>query len=63
VPLGFSPLRTGEPVEEVSDVLSHFDSIGTKMLKLEEVIGSQLEVEGCALAKAVVECVLTCFWS
>jgi hypothetical protein len=63
VPLVFNPLRTGEPVEEVSDVLSRFDSVGAKMLKLEEVIGGQLEAEGCALAKAVVEYVLTCFQS
>jgi hypothetical protein len=33
------------------------------MLKLEDVSGGQLEAEGRALAKAVVEYVLTYFWS
>jgi hypothetical protein len=63
VPPGFSPLRAEDPVEEVSTALLLLDSIGTKMLKLEEVDGGQLEAEGRALAKAVVEYVLTCIWS
>jgi hypothetical protein len=37
------------------------DSVGAKILKLEEVIGGQLEAEGHTLAKAVAEHVLTCF--
>jgi hypothetical protein len=63
VPLGFSPLHAGDPVEDVSAALPLLDSIGAKMLKLEEVSGGQLEAEGRALAKAVVEYVLTYFWS
>jgi hypothetical protein len=63
VPLGFSPHRTGDPVEEVSTALPLLDSAGAKMLKLEEVIGGQLEAEGYALAEAMAEHVLTCFWS
>jgi hypothetical protein len=63
VPLGFSPLRTRDPVEEVSTVLPLLDSTGAKMLKLEEVIGGQLEAEGRTLAKEVVEHVLTYFRS
>jgi hypothetical protein len=39
------------------------DSAGAKMLKLEEVIGKQLEAERHALADKVAEQVLTCFWS
>jgi hypothetical protein len=50
-------------VEEVSAALPLLDSVGAKMLKLEEIIGGQLEVEGRALAKAVAEYVLTCFRS
>jgi hypothetical protein len=61
VPFSFSPLRVEDPVEEVSVALPLLDSIGAKMSKLEEVIGGQLEVEGRALAEAVVEHVLTCF--
>jgi hypothetical protein len=50
-------------VEEVSAALLLLGFVGTKMLKLEEVAGGQLEVEGCAMAKEVVEHVLTCFRS
>jgi hypothetical protein len=39
VPLDFSPLRTEDPVEEVSAALPYLDSVRAKMLKLEEVIG------------------------
>jgi hypothetical protein len=63
VPLGFSPLHGGDPVEEVSAVLLLLDSAGAKMLKLEEVDGGQLEAEGHALVKVLVEYVLTCFRS
>jgi hypothetical protein len=61
--LGFSPLRTEDVVEEVNVALSLLDSVGAKMLKLEEVVDSQLEAEGRALVEAVAEHVLTCFWS
>jgi hypothetical protein len=63
VPLGFSPLRSGEPVQEVSTALLLLDSVGAKMLKLEEVICDQLEAEGHVLAEKVVEHVLMCFRS
>jgi hypothetical protein len=56
MPLGFSPLRARDPMV-VSAVLPLLDSTGAKMLKLEEVIGVQLEAEGRTLA----EYVLTCF--
>jgi hypothetical protein len=42
VPLGFSPLRSRESVQEVSTTLPLLDSTGAKMLKLEEVICDQL---------------------
>jgi hypothetical protein len=61
VSLGFSPLRVGDPVEEVSIMLPLLGFVGIEMLKLEEVISGQLEDAGHALAKAVVEYVLTCF--
>jgi hypothetical protein len=50
-------------MEEVSAALPFLDSAGPKMLKLEEVIGSQLEAEGYAMVEAVVEYALTCFRS
>jgi hypothetical protein len=63
VPLSFSPLCSREPVLEVGSALPLLDSIGVKMLKLEEVICDQLEAEGHVLVELVVEHVLTCFWS
>jgi hypothetical protein len=36
--LSFSPLHSGEPVQEVSTVLPMLDSVGSKMRKLREVI-------------------------
>jgi hypothetical protein len=59
MPLGFSPLRFGEPVQEVSTVLPMLEFAGAKMQSLEEVVGEQLEAEGPVLA----EYTLTCFWS
>jgi hypothetical protein len=50
-PLSFSPVRSGEPVEEVSHVLPVLDSMGAKMLMLEEIV----------LVEKVAEHVLTCF--
>jgi hypothetical protein len=61
--LGFSPLHTGDPVEEVSAALPLLGSAWAKMLKLEDVTGGQLEAKGHALAEAVAEYVLTCFRS
>jgi hypothetical protein len=63
VPLGFSPLHARDPVEEVTTMLPLLDSTGAKMVKLEEVSGNQLDVEGHTLARAVAEYVLTCFQS
>jgi hypothetical protein len=44
-------------------MLPLLDTAGAKMLKLEEVIGDQLELEGRALSEMVVKHVLTCFHS
>jgi hypothetical protein len=63
VPLIFSPIRSGGPAQEMSQVLPTLDSAGAKILTLEEVIGDQLEVEGRVLAEKVAEHVLTCFRS
>jgi hypothetical protein len=46
VPFGFSPLRSGVPVQEVNAELLLLDSNGVKMSELEDVVGSQLEAEG-----------------
>jgi hypothetical protein len=62
-PLGFSPIRSREPTHEVRNVLLVLESIGAKMLTLEEVIREQLEAEGCVMEEKVVEHMLTCFRS
>jgi hypothetical protein len=54
------PPHLGDPVEEVSAILSLLDSVRAKMLKLEEVIDGQLKVEGSTLANGMAEYVLTC---
>jgi hypothetical protein len=46
---------------EASVVLPLLDSVGRKISQLEEVVGSCLEAEGCALAYAVADHVLMCF--
>jgi hypothetical protein len=61
--LGFRPLHSGEPVQEVTTMLPWLDSIWVKMLKLEEVVCHQLEAKGHILVEKVVEHVLTCFQS
>jgi hypothetical protein len=59
VPLSFSPIRSEALAREVSNVLLVLESVGTKMLRLEEVVSDQLEAEGNVL----VENVLTFFQS
>jgi hypothetical protein len=61
VPFGFSPLRSGVPMQEVNVELLLLDSAGAKMSELEDVVTSRLEVEGRILVEAVVEHVLLCF--
>jgi hypothetical protein len=63
VPLGFNPLHSEVPTEEVDDVLPLLDKAGAKLFQLEEVIDSRLEEEGPALAEVVAEHVLLCFYS
>jgi hypothetical protein len=60
---GFSPIRGGDATPEVGVVLPLLDSAGRKISQLEEVVDSCLEEEGRALAQAVADHVLMCFWS
>jgi hypothetical protein len=60
---GFSPIRGGDATPEVGVVLPLLDSAGRKISQLEEVVDSYLEEEGRALAQAVADHVLMCFWS
>jgi hypothetical protein len=61
-PLGFSPFRSKELVQEVCNVLPMMDSVGAKMLMLEEVVSEQLEAGGLVLAEKVAEHMLMYFW-
>jgi hypothetical protein len=63
VPLGFSPIRSGEQAQEVSNVLPMLEYVGAKLLKLEEVVSDQLEPKGHVLTEKVEEHVLMCSWS
>jgi hypothetical protein len=63
VPLSFSPIRSAERAQEVSNVLPMLESVGAKLLKLEEVVSDQLEPKGHVLAEKVEEHVLMCSWS
>jgi hypothetical protein len=60
---GFSPIRGGNTTPEAGVVLPLLDSAERKISLLEEAIGSRLEDEGRALAHAVANHVLMCFWS
>jgi hypothetical protein len=63
VPLGFSPLRSGLPTQEVDAMPLILDFTGVKMSQLKDVDGGQLEAEGRILAEVVSEHVLMCFCS
>jgi hypothetical protein len=63
VPFSFSPIRSEELAREVSSVLPALESVGAKMLRLEEVIIDQLEAVGHVLVEKVAEHMLTCFRS
>jgi hypothetical protein len=63
VPLGFSPVCTRFPAQEVGAVLLLLDLAGAKISRLEEAFGDQLEAEGRILAQEVAEHVVLCFHS
>jgi hypothetical protein len=59
----FSPIRGGNAAPEAGVVLPLLDSAGRKISQLEEAVDSHLEEECRALAQAVADHVLMCFWS
>jgi hypothetical protein len=63
VPLGFGPLHSGIPAQEVDVMLPLLDSAEVMMSYLEDIIGGRLEVKGCILAEVVAEHMLMCFRS
>jgi hypothetical protein len=63
VPLGMSPIPVSELAVSISDALLVLDSATDHLRCLDQILGAHLEVEGSKLCRAVVEYVLTCFWS
>jgi hypothetical protein len=63
VPLGMSPIPVSELSVSISDALPVLDSATDRLRCLDQILGTRLEAEGGKLCRAVVEYVLTCFWS
>jgi hypothetical protein len=63
VPLGMSPIPVSELPASNSDALLVLDSAADRLQRLDQILGARLEAEGSKLCRAVVEYVLTCFWS
>jgi hypothetical protein len=63
VSFGFSPVRNGDTAANAGIMLPILDSARRKISQMEDTIDSRLEEEGRALAQAVADHVLMCFWS
>jgi hypothetical protein len=63
VPLGMSPIPVSEPPVSISDALPVLDSAIDRLRHLDQILGACLEAEGSKLCRAMVDYVLTCFWS
>jgi hypothetical protein len=63
VPLGMSPIPVSELPTSISDALPMLDSTVDRLRRLDQILGARLEAEGGRLCRAVIEYILTCFWS
>jgi hypothetical protein len=63
VPLGVSPIPVSELPTSISDALPVLDSAADRLRRLDQILGARLEAEGGRLCRAVIEYLLTCFWS
>jgi hypothetical protein len=63
VPLGVSPIPVSEPPTSISDALPVLDSAADRLRRLDQILGARLEAKGGRLCRAVIEYILTCFWS
>jgi hypothetical protein len=63
VPLGMSPIPVSELPASISNALPVLDSATDRLRRLDQILGARLEAEGGKLSRAVIEYVLTCFWS
>jgi hypothetical protein len=63
VPLGVSPSPVSKHSVSISDALPVLDSTADRLRRLDQILGALLEAEGSRLCQAVIEYILTCFWS
>jgi chromosome segregation ATPase len=63
VPLGMSPIPVLELPTSISNALPVLDSTADCLQRLDQILGARLEAEGGRLCRAVIEYILTCFWS
>jgi hypothetical protein len=63
VPIGVSPILVSEPPTSISDALPVLDFVADRLRRLDQILGARLEDEGGRLCRAVIEYILTCFWS
>jgi hypothetical protein len=63
VPLGMSPISVSELPTSIFDALLVLDSAADCLRRLDQILGARLETEGGRLCRAVIEYILTCFWS
>ena len=58
-----SPIPVSELPTSISDTLPVLDSTANRLRCLDQILGARLEAEGSRLCRAVIEYILTCFWS
>jgi hypothetical protein len=63
VPVGVSPIPVSELPTSISDALPLLDSTADHLRRLDQILGARLEAKGGRLCRAVIEYILTCFWS
>jgi hypothetical protein len=63
VSLGMSPIPVSELPASISDALPVLDSAADHLRRLDQILGARLEAEGSKLCRAMVDYILTCFWS
>jgi hypothetical protein len=63
VPLGVSTIPASKQSVSISDALPVLDSAADRLQHLDQILGARMEAEGSRLHRAVIEYILTCFWS
>jgi hypothetical protein len=58
-----SPIPVSELPMTISEALPVLDSAADRLRRLDQILGARLEAEDGKLCQAVIEYVLSCFWS